>query len=61
VRWSESPAAKWQRELVQKTTEDALHHGLEAQQTAVAAQAKMPASIRPRFFRPKPRVPAVMR
>jgi hypothetical protein len=36
VRRSESPAAKRQLELVQKTTEDALRHGLEAQRTAAA-------------------------
>jgi uncharacterized membrane protein YdbT with pleckstrin-like domain len=60
-RRSKSPAAKRQRELVQKMTEDALRQGLEVQRTAAAAQAKMPASITPRFFRPKPCVPAVMR
>jgi hypothetical protein len=59
VRKSLSPAAKRQWELVKKTTEDALHQGLEAQQAAVAAQAKMPVLNRPRFFRPKPCVPAV--
>jgi hypothetical protein len=31
VRWSLSPAAKRQWELAQKTMEDALHQGLEAQ------------------------------
>jgi hypothetical protein len=61
ARRSESPAAKRQRELVEKTSEDALRRGLEAQQTAAAAQAKLPALIRPRFFRPKPRVPAATR
>jgi hypothetical protein len=61
TRRSESPAAKRQRELVEKTTEDALRQGLEAQRTAATAQAKMPTTIRPRFFRPKPRVPAVTR
>jgi hypothetical protein len=30
ARRSESPACKRQRELVEKTSEDALHHGLEA-------------------------------
>jgi hypothetical protein len=61
ARRSESPAAKRQREFVQKTTEDALRQGLEAQRTAALTQAKMPASIRPQFFRSKPRVPAVKR
>jgi hypothetical protein len=56
VRRSESPAAKRQRELVQKTTEDALREGLEAQRATVAAQAKMPVLNKPRFFRPKPRI-----
>jgi hypothetical protein len=37
VRRSESPAAKRQRELVQKTSEDALRRGLEAQRTAATA------------------------
>jgi hypothetical protein len=37
VRRSESPAAKRQWELVQKTMEDALRQGLEAQRTAAAA------------------------
>jgi hypothetical protein len=36
VRRSESPAAKRQQELVQKTSEDALRRGLEAQRTAAA-------------------------
>jgi hypothetical protein len=61
ARRPESPAAKRQQELVEKTSEDALCRGLEAQRTAAAAQAKLPTSIRPRFFRPKPRVPAVTR
>jgi hypothetical protein len=47
ARRSESPAAKRQRELVQKTSEDALRRGLEAQRTAAAAQARMPATIKP--------------
>jgi hypothetical protein len=34
ARWSESPAAKRQRELVEKTSEDALQRGLEAQRAA---------------------------
>jgi hypothetical protein len=61
VRRSESPAAKRQRELVYKTMEDALCQGLDAQRTAAATQAKMPASVKPQFFRPKPRIPAVTR
>jgi hypothetical protein len=61
ARRPESPAAKRQRELVENTSEDALRRGLEAQRIAAAAQAKLPASIRPRFFRPKPRIPAVTR
>jgi hypothetical protein len=61
ARRSESPAAKRQRELVEKTSEDALRRGLEAQRTAATVQAKFPTLIRPRFFRPKPRVLAVTR
>jgi hypothetical protein len=53
---SESPAAKRQRELVEKTSEDALRRGLEAQRTTAATQAKMPAAIKPRVFRPKLRI-----
>jgi hypothetical protein len=53
ARRSESPVAKRQWELVEKTSEDALRQSLEAQQTAAAAQARMPAAIRPRLFRPK--------
>jgi hypothetical protein len=37
ARRSESPATKRQRELVHKTSEDALRRGLEAQRTAAAA------------------------
>jgi hypothetical protein len=61
VRRSESPAAKRQRELVEKTSADALRRGFEAQQTAAAVQAKMPTIIRPQFFRSKPRIPVVTR
>jgi hypothetical protein len=61
VRRSESPAVKRQRELVEKTSEDALRRGLVAQQTAAATQAKMPAAIRPRLFRPKLRIPVAAR
>jgi hypothetical protein len=61
ARRSESPAAKRQRELVQKTSEDALRHGLEAQRTAAEAQERMPATIKPRVFWPKARLPAATR
>jgi hypothetical protein len=61
ARRSESPAAKRQRELVQKTSEEALRRGLEAQCTAAAAQARIPAMIKPRVFWPKTRLPAVTR
>jgi hypothetical protein len=61
VRRSLSPAAKKQRELVEKMTEDALRQGLEAQQVVAAAQAKMPVLNRPWFFRLKPRVPTITR
>jgi hypothetical protein len=61
ARRSESLAAKRQRELVQKTSEDALRRGLEAQRSAAAAQARMPATIKPRVFWPKTRLPAVTR
>jgi hypothetical protein len=50
ARRSESPAAKRQRELVQKMSEDALRRGLEAQCSAAAAQARMPAAIKPQCF-----------
>jgi hypothetical protein len=50
ARRSESPAAKRQWELVQKTSEDALRRGLEAQHTAAAVQARMPATIKPLVF-----------
>jgi hypothetical protein len=57
ARRSESPAAKRQRELVEKTSEDALRRGLETQRTTAATQAKMPAAIRPRVFRLKLQIP----
>jgi hypothetical protein len=57
----ESPAAKRQRELVQKMSEDALRRGLEAQRRAAAAGAKIPAAIKPRVFWLKTRLPAVTR
>jgi hypothetical protein len=57
----ESPAAKRQLELVQKTSEDALRRGLEAQRSASEARAKIPAAIKPRVFWPKTRLPAVTR
>jgi hypothetical protein len=55
ARRPESPAAKRQRELVQKTSEDALRRGLEAQRSSTAAQARIPAAIKPRVFWPKTR------
>jgi hypothetical protein len=61
TRRPKSPAAKRQRELVQKTSEDALRRGLEAQRTAAAAQARVPATIKPRVFWPKTRIPVVAR
>jgi hypothetical protein len=61
ARRPESPAAKRKQELVQKTSEDALRRGLEAQCSAAAAQAKIPAAIKPRVFWPKTRLPAVPR
>jgi hypothetical protein len=61
VRRSLSPAAKRQRELVEKTTDDDLRQSLEVQRAIAATQAKMPVLNRPWFFRPKPRVSAVMR
>jgi hypothetical protein len=57
----ESPAAKRQRELVQKTSEEPLRRGLEAQCNATATRAKIPAAIKPRVFWPKTRLPAVPR
>jgi hypothetical protein len=61
VRRSLSPAAKRQRELAQKTTEDALRQGLEAQRAVTTTQAKVPILNRLRIFRPKPRVPTITR
>jgi DNA primase len=61
ARRPESPAAKRQRELVQKTSEDALRRGLEAQRSAAAAHVRMPTTIKPRVFWLKTRLPAVMR
>jgi hypothetical protein len=46
ARRPESRTTKRQRELVQKTSEDALRRGLEAQRIAAAAQARMPTAIR---------------
>jgi hypothetical protein len=60
ARRPESSAAKRPRELVQKTSEDALRCGLEAQCTTAAAQARMPVTIRPRVFRPKTQIPVMM-
>jgi hypothetical protein len=53
ARRPESPTAKRQRELVEKTLEDALRRGLEAQRTVAATQAKMPPGLKPRPFRLK--------
>jgi hypothetical protein len=61
VRRSESPVAKRQRELVHKTSEDALRRGLEAQRSAAATQARMPATIKPWVFWSKARLPAMAR
>jgi hypothetical protein len=61
ARRPESPAAKRQCELVQKTSEDALRCGLEAQRSAAAAQAKIPAAIKPRVFWSKTQLPTVPR
>jgi hypothetical protein len=61
TRRSKSPAAKRQRELIEKTSEDALRRGLEVQRTAATAQARMPTAIRPRLFRPKPRIRVTVR
>jgi hypothetical protein len=57
----ESLAAKRQRELVKKTSEDALRRGLEPQRSAVATQVRMPTARKPRVFWPKARLPVVMR
>jgi hypothetical protein len=57
----ESPAAKRQQELVQKTSEDALRRGLEAQRSAATTRAKIHAAIKPRVFWPKTRLPTVTR
>jgi hypothetical protein len=61
TRRPESPAAKRQRELVQKTSKDALHRGLELQRATAAAQARMAVTIHPRVFKPKARIPIAMR
>jgi hypothetical protein len=61
ARRLEIPAAKRQRELVEKTSEDALRRGLEAQRTTAAVHARMPATIKPRVFWPETRIPAVSR
>jgi hypothetical protein len=57
----ESPAAKRQRELVQKMSEKALRRGLEVQRSAATARAKILAAIKPRVFWPKARLPVVLR
>jgi hypothetical protein len=61
VKWPDSPAAKRQRELVQKTSEEALRRGLEAQCSAAVAQVKIPVAIKPRVFCPKTRLSAMPR
>jgi hypothetical protein len=61
VERPESPAAKRQRELVQKTSEEALRRGLEAQHSVVATRAKIPAAIKPRVFWPKARLSVALR
>jgi hypothetical protein len=61
TRRPERPAAKRQWELVQKTSEDALRRGLEAQRSATTVQARMPAAIKPQVFWLKTRLPAVTR
>jgi hypothetical protein len=48
VRRSESPAAKRQQELVEKTSEDAM-------------QARIPSAIRSQLFRPKLQIPIAAR
>jgi hypothetical protein len=57
----ESPASKRQRELVQKTSEEALRRGLEAQRSAAATQAKIRAAIKPLVFWSKARLPVALR
>jgi hypothetical protein len=57
----ESPTAKRQQELVQKTSEKALRRGLEAQRSAAAVQEKIPVAIKPQVFWPKTQLPAVPR
>jgi hypothetical protein len=56
ARRSESPTTKRQREPTEKTSEDALRLGLEAQRTTAAAQARMPATIKPQVFWLKTRI-----
>jgi hypothetical protein len=38
---------------VQKTSEEALRRGLEAQRSAAATRAKIPVAIKPRVFWPR--------
>jgi hypothetical protein len=61
TRRPECPAAKRQRELVQKTSEDALCRNFEAQCAAAAVQSRMPATIHSRLFKPKARIPVATR
>jgi hypothetical protein len=60
VRRSLSPAAKRQQELEQKTMEDDLRQGMEAQRAVVGVQAMMPVLIKAQPFRPKLCAPATM-
>jgi hypothetical protein len=57
----ESPAAMRHGDLVQKTSEEALQYGLEAQRSAAVARAKIPAAIKPLVFWPKARLPVAPR
>jgi hypothetical protein len=61
ARRPESPAAKRQRELVQKTSEEALRRGLEAQRSAATAREKIPTAIKPRVFWLKTWLPTMAR
>jgi hypothetical protein len=61
TRMPESFATKRHLELVQKTSEDALRRCLEAQCNVVEEQARMLATIKPRVFWPKTRLPAITR
>jgi hypothetical protein len=47
--------------LVEKMSEDALRHGLDAQRIPTATQAKIPAGLKPRPFRSKLQIPVSSR